>query len=141
MFHTPLSRRLAGIALFGIAVGPLQAVEKPTSVAVQMKRIAEDFKALAAQAADPSQKDSSLARADAIREAITISRPLVPSPALGLEGSELEGYLTVFQRGLDEFDTGLEKLSQAIRAGDPRPIAAAIAEINQLKKTYHSDLR
>lgn len=143
MSRHPLIGRLvrSAAAFVFVAAVPLQATDKPTSVAVQMKRIAEDFKALTTLAAEPSQKEAALTRVESIREAITLSRPLIPSPALGLEGSELRDYLATFRLGLDEFDTSLEKLSQAIQLGEPHPITTAIAEMNRLKKTYHSDLR
>ncbi len=115
--------------------------DKPTSVAVQMKQIAANYKSLKVQAGDPSQKDTSLALVAGMRQAVDICQAQTPSPALKLTGTSLDNYMSEFRKGLDELDADLQKLDAAIRAGQTPSIDSILDGMNALRKTYHSDLR
>lgn len=115
--------------------------DKPTSVAVQMKQIAANYKSLKAQAGEPAQKDTSLALVAGMRQAVATCQAQTPSPALKLTGTSLDQYMIEFRKGLNELDADLQKLDAAIRAGQTPSIDSILDGMNALRKTYHSDLR
>jgi len=115
--------------------------DQPTLVAVQMKKIAANYKSLKSQANDPVQKEASLALVAGMRQAVATARTATPEPAEQLSGASLENYMNEFRKGLDELDANLQKLDAAIRAGETASIDSILDGLNSLKKTYHSDLR
>lgn len=130
------------LAFFFLASACLLADDdQPTLVAVQMKQIAANYKLFKSQAADPAQKDASLALVAETRQAVATARTATPEPAEKLTGASLDNYMNQFRKGLDELDADLQKLDAAIRAGETASIGSILDDMNALKKTYHSDLR
>ena len=119
----------------------LAAQSEDSPVAVRMKAIARDFKTLSSQAADASQKDSSMELIAAIRKNVSVAKTQKSEPASELSGTKLEEYQKRFAQGLGELDDRLGKLSEAVKAGDSSRISSLLAEINTLKRNYHKELR
>jgi len=128
-------------ALVFASVCCLAAESEDSPVAVRMKAIARDFKTLSAQAADASQKDSSIELIAAIRKNVSVAKTQKSGPASELSGTKLEEYQKRFTQGLGELDDRFGKLSAAVKAGDSKQITALLGEINTLKKQYHKELR
>jgi soluble cytochrome b562 len=128
-------------ALVFASVCCLAAESEDSPVAVRMKAIARDFKTLSSQAADASQKDSSMELIAAIRKNVSVAKTQKSEPASELSGTKLEEYQKRFAQGLGELDDRFGKLSAAVKAGDSKQITALLGEINTLKKQYHKELR
>ena len=110
------------------APAPAKA-ETSTPLEIQMHRIGKSVKALKKLIGDPTKNAASLQLVAVIRDAANTSLTLVPKKAADLSGPARDKFVADYQAGMKQFIAGVDKLSEALAAGDN---AAALKDLRDL---------
>jgi protein-disulfide isomerase len=129
-----INRRIAVVSLI-VVVSQLAFAND--QLALVMKQMKKDFKALSTQVSDLSKNSASVQLAQDLEVQLKKAHDLVPDSVAQLQGPEKASALTEYQNQIQDTEAQAEKLVSSLQAGDNNGAAAVLNKINDMKKSGH----
>lgn len=112
-----------------------------TDIEKSMDQMGGAFRKLRRQISDSAQNAASLELIGKIRAGAQEARKYVPQRAADLPEADRAKFTGYYQSKMDEFIAALDKLADAIRAGDNAEAAKQCSALDQLRRADHREFQ
>ncbi len=137
-----LLRLSAALLLVPAVLSAQPKKDRPdTDIEKAMHQIGKAYRQLRKQVADPAQNASSLELAETIKAGATEARKHTPLKAQDLPEADRAAFVEKFREKMGEFITAVDRLEDALRAGENEEAAKLARQLDDLQKTDHKDFR
>lgn len=121
--------------------GQKQAGEQITELGKAMKKMGKPFRVLAKQVADASKNEESLQLVADMRAAAEECLTFKPAMTADLPADKQAQFIADYQAGMKTLIADLDKLSEALKAGDNAQAATVLRSLKGDQKRGHDAFR
>lgn len=133
-----------GLSLLTLALClmiPLHAQEADTPLEGQMKILARGMRQLTNQVGDPAKQQENVSLLETLKKAATDAKTLSPRKTATIPEKEREAFLANYRTDLDELKDALNRVEEAVKAGQYDKAKTLIGNVNTIKKEGHGKFK